>query len=165
MLTGFLYHWTCFSEAYSEPCQTSKIAYFEKISNGIQSLTIFTKSSILNVWQGSKYTFVLDLRVTNPCYICSQSLNKFVIIPKINNKNYLILLKYHIKFICFPVMKPDVWSLTLTASIFRCQYEINIWTGKKQAKGLVREAYPQLTFTSSKSSIETLEKGVKYVQN
>ena len=35
------------AEAHSEPCQESKVNLF-------QSLTIFSKSSILDVWQGSK---------------------------------------------------------------------------------------------------------------
>ena len=43
------------SEAYSEPSQTSKIELFEKVVNGFQPLTIFEKSSILDVWQGSEY--------------------------------------------------------------------------------------------------------------
>ena len=38
----------CF-EAYSEPCQTSKIELFAKIVNGFQPLTIFAKSSVLDV--------------------------------------------------------------------------------------------------------------------
>ena len=36
------------AEAYSEPCQESKVKF-------VQSLTIFSKSSILGVWQGSEY--------------------------------------------------------------------------------------------------------------
>ena len=39
-------------EAYSEPCQTSKMELFKKIVN------IFAKRSILDVWQGSKYASV-----------------------------------------------------------------------------------------------------------
>ena len=40
-----------FSEAYSEPCQTSKMEVFTKIVSSFLLLTIFTKSSILDVWQ------------------------------------------------------------------------------------------------------------------
>ena len=40
------------SEAYLEPCQTSKTDIFAKIINGFQSLTIFAKSSITDIWQG-----------------------------------------------------------------------------------------------------------------
>ena len=31
---------------------------FVKLVNGIKLLTIFTKSSVLDIWMGSKYTFV-----------------------------------------------------------------------------------------------------------
>ena len=42
-------------EAYSEPCQISKMECFSKIVKGCLSLTIFAKCSILDVWQGSEY--------------------------------------------------------------------------------------------------------------
>ena len=42
------------SEAYSEPCQTSKRERFAKIVNGIHSLTVFAKCSILDVSLGSE---------------------------------------------------------------------------------------------------------------
>ena len=48
------------SEAYSEPCQISKIEAFAQIVNGFQFLTILAKSSILNVWQG--YEFASEAR-------------------------------------------------------------------------------------------------------
>ena len=38
------------SEAYAEPCQTSKMELFTEIVNGFEPLTIFAKSSILHVW-------------------------------------------------------------------------------------------------------------------
>ena len=38
-----------FSEAYSKTCHTSKMDLFEKTANGFQPITIFTKSSILDV--------------------------------------------------------------------------------------------------------------------
>ena len=41
-----------FSDAYSEHCQTSKEG-FAKITNDKNTLTIFTKRSILDAWQGS----------------------------------------------------------------------------------------------------------------
>ena len=45
------------SEAYLGCSQTSVMLFFpEKLINGFQLLTIFTKSSIIDVWQGSKYT-------------------------------------------------------------------------------------------------------------
>ena len=40
---------TC-EEAYSEPCQTSKMNYFAKIVNGFQPLTNIAKLSILDVF-------------------------------------------------------------------------------------------------------------------
>ena len=40
-----------FPEAYSEPCQTSNVVCFAKIVNGFEALNVFTKSSILDVWQ------------------------------------------------------------------------------------------------------------------
>ena len=42
-------------EAYSETYQTSKIEVFTKIVNGFSFLTIFTKSSILDIWQDSEF--------------------------------------------------------------------------------------------------------------
>ena len=41
-----------------EPGETSKMELFVKIVNNIKLLTIFTKSSILDIWMGSKYTSV-----------------------------------------------------------------------------------------------------------
>ena len=42
-------------EAYSEPSWTSKMALFAKIFNSWKSLTIYAKSSILDVWLSSEY--------------------------------------------------------------------------------------------------------------
>ena len=42
------------SEAYSKPCQTSKMEVFAKIMNGFSFLVIFAKSSILDVQQYSE---------------------------------------------------------------------------------------------------------------
>ena len=49
---------TWLTGAYSEPCQTSNTEVFAEIGNGFQLLTIFSKSSILDVSQGSEYTCV-----------------------------------------------------------------------------------------------------------
>ena len=47
--------WNELAEAYSETSQTSKIEPLVKnVLNGFYSLTIFTKNSFLDVWQGSK---------------------------------------------------------------------------------------------------------------
>ena len=40
---------------YSETFQTSKIERFAKIVNNSKPLTIFGKSSILDIWQGAEY--------------------------------------------------------------------------------------------------------------
>ena len=46
------------SEAYSEPCQASKMEPSVKIfsQKATQSFTIFAKNFILDIWQGSEYT-------------------------------------------------------------------------------------------------------------
>ena len=51
------------SEAYSEPCQTSKMKLLPKIINGFYPLNIFTKNFILDVWQGSDYSSVIFSKV------------------------------------------------------------------------------------------------------
>ena len=43
---------TALAEAYSDICQTSTMELFENALNGFWPLTIFVKSSILDVWQG-----------------------------------------------------------------------------------------------------------------
>ena len=43
------------SVSYSETCQTCKMEYFAKIVNGFETLTIFAKRSVLDVWQGFEY--------------------------------------------------------------------------------------------------------------
>ena len=47
-------------EVHSEPCHTSKIELFAKIVDGFQPLTFFVKSSIFDVWQGSKYASTIQ---------------------------------------------------------------------------------------------------------
>ena len=41
-------------EVNSEPCEISKTEYFVELINGPLPLTMFTKCSILDVWQGFK---------------------------------------------------------------------------------------------------------------
>ena len=43
------------SEAYSEPCQKSKMEFFAKIINGFYPLIILAECSVLDVWQGPEY--------------------------------------------------------------------------------------------------------------
>ena len=53
------------SEAYLEPCQTSKMALFAKIINDS-----FAKSSILDVGQGSEYTSETTEAYLRLCQTC-----------------------------------------------------------------------------------------------
>ena len=46
------------SEVYSDSCQISKMKRFAKIFNSFEPLTIFTKHSILDIWQVSEYAYV-----------------------------------------------------------------------------------------------------------
>ena len=48
------------TDVYSELGQTSKMEHFAKIVQDFQSLTIFTKCSFLDIWQGSVYAFVKE---------------------------------------------------------------------------------------------------------
>ena len=56
--------WQMYSprQMYSEPCQTSKKELFAKTVNSWMPLNIFTKSSILDVWQGSEYASVAQVQ-------------------------------------------------------------------------------------------------------
>ena len=47
-----------YTKASLGPRQTSKMKVFEKIVDGFQLITIFAKSSILDIWQGSEYASV-----------------------------------------------------------------------------------------------------------
>ena len=42
--------------AFLEPDQKYEFELFVEVVNGIKLLIIFTKSSVLDVWMGSKYT-------------------------------------------------------------------------------------------------------------
>ena len=61
------------SETYLEPCQTSKMGLFEKIVDGWKPLTLFVKSSILDLSQDSKHAsehseaFELTKWILNNC--------------------------------------------------------------------------------------------------
>ena len=44
---------------FSEFYQTSKVDSFLKIVNGWKPFTIFVKRSILDVWQGFEYAYVI----------------------------------------------------------------------------------------------------------
>ena len=47
---------TC-TGAYSEACQTSMMGFFVKILHAFQSLTIFAKNSMLDVWMNYECAF------------------------------------------------------------------------------------------------------------
>ena len=53
--TSVLANSNTITDAYSEPCQSSKMELFAKIVNGL-TVNYFAKSSILDVWQGSENT-------------------------------------------------------------------------------------------------------------
>lgn len=57
------------TEVYSKPCRTSKIRYFAKIVGRWKPLTIFAKSCILDLWQGSEYISAVR------CVLVKQLLN------------------------------------------------------------------------------------------
>lgn len=48
------------SEAYSQPAQTFNFGFFAKIVNCWRLLTILSKGSILEIWQGSKYASAIS---------------------------------------------------------------------------------------------------------
>ena len=57
--------WSYFSpQAYSQPCQTSKMKFLWKIVDSFLSYLLFLyKSPISDVWQGFEYAFVLHMVV------------------------------------------------------------------------------------------------------
>ena len=59
MILKLLILWS-FIETYSEPRRTSKIEHFEKIVSGWKPLTIFAKSTTLDVALSSEYASGLD---------------------------------------------------------------------------------------------------------
>ena len=71
---------------YSEPCQISEMELFAKIVHGFQSLFIFAKSSISDVWHGSEYAPELALSAKIMQYIL-QTLNLSI------RKNFGTLVK------------------------------------------------------------------------
>ena len=47
------------AEAYTKPCQTSKVECFAEMVNGSTMLTVFAKHFLLNVCQSSEYGFAI----------------------------------------------------------------------------------------------------------
>ena len=64
-------------EAYSEPCQISKVEFLTKIVNGYKQLTFFVKHLILDVWLDPVYASVI-------CYSLfgkTEDANKIDLVP------------------------------------------------------------------------------------
>ena len=59
-------------------CHISKIELCEKIDNGWKLLIIVTKSSILDVWQGSEYASDIDLLMIGYLQFYDTSLKDFL---------------------------------------------------------------------------------------
>ena len=53
----------------SESCKTSKMELFAKIVKNEKPFTIFVKTSILDVWQGSEYASELASKVTDVLFL------------------------------------------------------------------------------------------------
>ena len=52
---------TTSTDAYSEPCQTSKMGHFAEMVNDWKLLRNFAKRSILDIWQGSEFASAINL--------------------------------------------------------------------------------------------------------
>ena len=67
-----------FTQAYSEPCEISKMDSFKKIVNDFQPLTIFARHSVLDASQGSECIFVLLIffQVKTTCDASSSTISK-----------------------------------------------------------------------------------------
>ena len=57
IIDKFKLKWSQMRQTFSELCQTSEMRRFMKIVNSFYSLTISAKHSILDVWEGSTYTY------------------------------------------------------------------------------------------------------------
>ena len=66
----------CGTESYSEPFQTSKMELFTKIVNEVKLLTNFAKIIILDLCQGSEYTYAGRVWRHTMCFheMCLQTL-------------------------------------------------------------------------------------------
>ena len=76
-------HHLFIKEAYSEPCQATKMEHFAKRNNILKPLTIFAKRSILHVSQGSEYaSSYISMRHCGPLILyfevtCQQLFSSF----------------------------------------------------------------------------------------
>ena len=130
------------SEAYSEPCPTSKMELFVKTVHGWQPLIIFAKSSILQVWQGAEYaspranfhasSFYLNpfffgetnelrelLSTTNTLYRREQGL--LCLQHRLQN---IKLIDHGYTGLCSPYFENEATLMGLTASLI-CNWNLN----------------------------------------
>ena len=86
------------AEAYLKSCQTSRMELLVKIVNGWKPLSIFAKSSILDVWHGfeyasNKFTKYLIYKVRNvgafirSCFLKFLKINFQTIFPNLRNSS------------------------------------------------------------------------------
>ena len=93
------------AEAYSEPCQASQIKLFGKIVNLFQSLTIFVKIFILNVWQGSEFARHTQANEDTSYISVSETLEKPWSHPyngikrSVNLANIVFAYRLHVNFL------------------------------------------------------------------
>ena len=73
------------SEAYSGPCQTSKMEVFVQTVNGFYFLTIFLKSSILDISQDSQFNSKASYNIAKKAP--SQMFDRVLDLPLITFKN------------------------------------------------------------------------------
>ena len=66
---GFFRELLLASEVNSESCHTSKMELFAKTVKNEKPFTIFVKSSILDVWQGSEYASELASKVKDASFL------------------------------------------------------------------------------------------------
>ena len=57
------------SEANSEYCHTAKTELFAKIVKNEKPFTVFTKTCILDVWQGFEYAFGLASKIKDVSFL------------------------------------------------------------------------------------------------
>ena len=103
------------SEAYSEPCQTSKMKCFAKIINGLKLLTIFAKRSILDVW-----TFFWKYYQKNTYLICKCFARVLRLLTFIRNFFFCVsYIAVNYNVISFTTFKTKIfWELSETCDIW-----------------------------------------------
>ena len=123
------------AEAYSEPCQTSILVLFVKIVNRWLSLTVFAKSSILDILQGSEY-------VSESCYLLCSLIQRESCPSKSCSLYDKVLKKAFMK-----ISEQEIKSFKTKAKSL-CLY--------KRQKNFCSKLY-YLAFTCSKTAMKTAE--------